>query len=110
MGQQDQGLILIDSVNRVFDNKRRVHIKQFMEWGTYYSKNKYLIEDPVFVSSQYRHMSQIADMVAYLIRRVQREKHRNSFDIYFDYIKDKFDKDSKGRIEGSGIKVFPDKK
>ena len=41
--------------------------------GTKFEKNNYLIEDPLFVNSEYRHLSQLADCVAYCVKKRFRE-------------------------------------
>lgn len=73
-GKDEQyGLLLIDSVNPKYDNKVRAKIRSLFENGTEYEKNEYLIEDPIFVDSSYRHLSQLVDCVAYCIRRHYRK-------------------------------------
>lgn len=109
----EYGLLLIDSVEKSFDRKLRAKILSFLTTGTFYSTNKFLIEDPLFVVSQYRNISQLTDLVAYCIRR----KHRNvpssnsmtdkKFEKYYKKIYNKFDTDDSGRVEGCGIKIFP---
>jgi len=69
---EEYGILLIDSVNEKYDNKLRIKIRELCKKGSGRIKNRYLIEDPIFVDSKYRHLSQLADCVAYCIRR----KHR----------------------------------
>jgi len=62
---EEYGLMLFDSVNDKYDNKIRAKLRLLFESGTKFEKNNYLIEDPLFVNSEYRHLSQLADCVAY---------------------------------------------
>ena len=119
----DYGLLMIDSVERKFDMKIRKHILDFYEYGSHYLKNKYLIEDPIFVKSHFRNLSQLADLSAFLtmryfdIQKPQNEKHRRSrpnhplngtVERLFqeEMIKKLFD-NKKGKVYGYGIKFFP---
>lgn len=54
---EEYAIIMIDSVDKKYDNKIRMKIRSLFDNGTRYEKNKYLIEDPIFVDSSYRHMS-----------------------------------------------------
>ena len=108
----DYGILLIDSVNRRYDQLLRKKILELFEKGTYYIKNKYLIEDPLFISSQYRNLTQLVDLVSFIVRRRYRNNSSNSFFNqkyleYFNLIENKFDTDENGTIEGCGIKFFP---
>lgn len=108
----DYGIMLIDSVNRRYDQLLRKKILELFEKGTYYIQNKYLIEDPLFISSQYRNLTQLVDLVSFIVRRRYRNNSSNSFFNqkylqYFNLIENKFDTDEDGTIEGCGIKFFP---
>ena len=108
------GILLIDSVNSKYDNTIRRKYHSFFEWGTYFQSNTYLIEDPLFVDSQYRNMSQLVDLVAYTINRRTNAKQKVNKSIIdqvamkgYQTILPKFDKSVKGRFDGYGIKYFP---
>ncbi len=108
----DYGILLIDSVNMRYDQLLRKKILELFEKGTYYIKNKYLIEDPLFISSQYRNLTQLVDLVSFIVRRRYRNNSSNSFFNqkylhYFNLIQKKFDTDENGTIEGCGVKFFP---
>ena len=81
------------------------------ENGTRYEKNRYLIEDPIFVDSSYRHLSHLVDCVAYCIRRNFRkaeadERERETFEAFFKMIEPKLLKNG-SRSEGYGLKSAP---
>jgi hypothetical protein len=68
------------------------------------------LEDPLFTDSKWRNLSQIADCVAYCIRRHYRI-NKNHFDNaywepYFKKIEPVFDAPF-GSYVGFGIKIFP---
>ena len=102
---------MIDSVNPKYDNKIRVKVRYLFENGTRYEKNRYLIEDPIFVDSSYRHLSQLVDCVAYCIRRNFRKAEADArecetFEAFFKTIEPKHLK-SGSKSEGYGLKIFP---
>lgn len=108
---EEYAIIMIDSVDKKYDNKIRMKIRSLFDNGTRYEKNKYLIEDPIFVDSSYRHMSQIVDCIAYCIRRNFRakeadEKERETFDSFFRIIEPKILKNGIG-TNRYGLKFFP---
>lgn len=111
-GKDEQyGILMIDSVNSKYDNKVRTKIRSLFENGTKYVKNRYLIEDPIFVDSSYRHLSQLVDCVAYCIRRNFRkveadERERETFEAFFKMIEPKLLK-NESKSEGYGLKIFP---
>lgn len=117
-GQSDKpgefALLLLDSVNQNYDIRLRNKIINMLRIGTDYQDNKYIIEDPLFVTSKYRNMSQLVDCIAFCVRRYYRAKEKEKksyldkyFEKYFDIIKDKFDKSEEGEIENYGIKLWP---
>lgn len=113
-GRDEQyGILMIDSVNQKYDNKIRIKIRYLFENGTKYVKNQYLIEDPIFVDSSYRHLSQLVDCVAYCIRRNFRkteadERERETFESFFKMIEPKLLKNGPG-FEGYGLEIFPNR-
>lgn len=111
-GKDEQyGILMIDSVNTKYDNRIRARVRDLFENGTKYEKNNYLIEDPIFVDSSYRHLSQLVDCVAYCIRRNFRkamidEKERETFESFFRIIEPKLLRNG-SKQEGYGLKTFP---
>jgi hypothetical protein len=110
------GILLLDSVNPRYDNTIRRKYHGFCHSGTYYQQNEYLIEDPLFVDSQYRNMSQLVDIVAYTVYRRTNITTKPSskwndtdkaIENGYQTLIPRFDKDSKGRLLGCGIKHFP---
>ncbi len=110
------GLMMIDSISIRFDNKTRALLRGFLKAGTHYLSNEFLIEDPLFVNSQYRNMAQLTDLVVYCLGRSEfirtnptrtqtsRDKIMMSG---FNTILPKFDTNQAGRVWGCGIKRFP---
>lgn len=108
----DYGILLIDSVNPVYDKLLRQKIIKLLKNGTEFLNNKYLIEDPLFISSQYRNLTQLVDLIAFIVRRKYRQNQSNSiynqnYIRYFNKIESRFDTDENGVLIGSGIKLFP---
>lgn len=110
------GILLIDSIETKYDNKIRRIYRDYLRTGTYYITNQYLIEDPLFVDSQYRNMSQIVDIVAHLVNRYTNLKTKpkatwNDIDDViargYQIVKSRFDTCPNGQIFGCGIKHFP---
>lgn len=115
-------ILLIDSINDKFDLKIREIIRDFFLNGTYYQYNKYIIEDPLFVKSHFRNISQLADFVAFITARnfdikkriddpsrrsKDNERVNEMIRSSFDIIRSKFNKSNLGKLEGYGIKFFP---
>lgn len=106
----EHGLLLIDSINPEYDKKVRAKLLGPLRIGTFYMKNEYVIEDPLFVSSQWRNLSQIVDLVAWVIRRHFRPSHGSKdmlADELFRYVELKLHRDSHDNWNGPGIKIFP---
>jgi hypothetical protein len=108
----EHGILLFDRVEPRFDAKRRARLVSHYQHGSHYVKNKYLIEEPLFVDGQYRNLSQLADHVAYVLRRKFRpDRRENRMDHLCDQeyarLLPKFDRSATGRVDGYGIKVFP---
>lgn len=106
-GDEEYGILLIDSVNEKYDNKMRIKVREMCKSETRRIKNRYLIEDPIFVDSKYRHLSQLVDCVAYCIRRKYRNKQSNPkskelFEKLYPLIEKKV-----CNCKRCGIKTFP---
>lgn len=106
----EYGLLLIDSVEKKFDRRTRSKLLCLMRGGTMYVQNAHLISDPVFVSSEYRNMSQLADLIAWTIRRYLRGtagwKDALAQEL-FPFIEPRLDRDDEGNWQGAGLKIFP---
>ena len=106
---EEYGILMIDSVDEKYDNRLRIKIRELCKSETRRIKNRYLIEDPIFVDSKYRHLSQLVDCVAYCIRRKHRSKQGNpkaveTFERFYIMIEGKI-----SRCKRCGIKIFPQK-
>ncbi|RLI48839.1 MAG: hypothetical protein DRO73_08135 [Candidatus Thorarchaeota archaeon] len=113
----EYGILLIDSVNTRYDNAVRRKYSEFFKHGTLYQTNEDLIENPLFVNSQYRNMSQLVDVVAHMVNRYTNLRGKpqekwNDVDYViergFRVIQQRFDTDESGKLKGCGIKHFPD--
>ena len=107
----ERGLLLLDAINIKINNSLRRKILHILKSGSFYQpENKWILEDVIFTNSAFRNCTQIADLIAYIIRRVYRGSD-TLIDIkskeYFKLIELRFDKDSQGNYEGCGIKIFP---
>ncbi len=110
----DSGIIYFDKSLKEEATRFRF-INDFIKNGSCYQQNEYLVEDPVFVDSINRIFIQITDIVSYIIRRHIRSKIYNKSNVIdnftsqaFELIREKFDTSSKGKLIGSGLKIFPD--
>ena len=106
------GIMIIDSCGPKADLKLRIKITDMLKTGTYYSNLKYLIEDPLFTDSRWRNLSQLVDCIAYSVRKHFRNPvcpsfHDINWERYYQMVLKKYDCDENGKIEGSGLKVFP---
>ncbi len=109
------GILFMDSIQPKFDEKIKSRVRNMITEGTEHIVNDYIIEDVVFVDSRYRAMSQLADCIAYVMRRYHRLTfsdpvddsellfYRECFDIIRPYIR----KGPNGRIKGAGLKIYP---
>jgi len=100
----EHAILLIDSVNTKYDQKRRDKLLPWIRRGTCYPN------DPLFVTSSYRSLSQLTDCIAYCIRRKYRpskKKLDGYFDRFFGIIYKKIDKNKYGNIINAGLKIFP---
>ncbi|MCL2143106.1 MAG: DUF3800 domain-containing protein [Methanomassiliicoccaceae archaeon] len=108
---EEYGLMLIDSVNPKYDNKMRARIKEWNLRGSEYNKSDYMIEDPIFVDSKYRHLSQLVDCIAYCVRKRYRSKttdfkEKRTYEGFYNIIEEKFLR-KYSEIDGYGVKIFP---
>jgi len=106
------GMMFIDSVSPPMDKHLRHRIQQFYRDGTFYVTNEMLIEDPMFIRSEWIHMCQLSDHIAYCLKRVHLYPPTQSitdvnFHDYSHLIEPKFHRDESGRLVGCGIKYFP---
>jgi len=109
---KEHGIMFIDSINRKYDKLLRNKILAFISRGTHYVQNKFIIEDPVFITSQYRNMSQLCDLVTFCIRKRFRDQNIDNeitrqFEKFYSIILPKFDRDENGTLDGCGLKIFP---
>lgn len=107
---EEYGIVLMDSENMKEDNRVRLKFRQLFERGTRFVHCDYLIEDPLFVNSEYRHLSQLVDCAAYCIRRYIRrtddEAETRQFSEFYAIIEPKMLR-GRGFVDGYGLKVFP---
>jgi hypothetical protein len=108
---EEYGLMMLDSSAPKHDNKTREKIRQLLKKGTEYNSSRFLIEDPIFVDSKERNLSQLADLVAYCIRKEyrdgQKEEEIRTYHEFFKMIEPKFRSSPSGKYIGYGLKVYP---
>ena len=107
---EEYNLLMFDSVNPTYDNKVRGLIRTFSTEGTGYERNRYTIEDPIFVNSSYRNLSQLVDCAAYVVHRkfryTENPRDRELFDRFYSVIEPVLLRRN-GAVDGYGIKVYP---
>lgn len=110
-GAPQYGIMIIDSYGFRANQRLRNKLYDMLRFGTLYSKLEYLIEDPLFTDSKWRNLSQIADCVAYCVRRKFRASSNAFRDSYwgsfYKKIEVKFDENQYGQHFGYGLKIFP---
>jgi hypothetical protein len=104
------GISIIDSCGLRGDQRLKNKVYSMLRNGTMYCKLEWLIEDPLFTDSKWRNLSQIADCVAYSVRRHLRKGTKTFKDphwtAYYNQIQVKFDAPN-GSYMGYGLKIFP---
>lgn len=110
-GSPQYGIMICDSYGLKADQRLRQKLYGLLQNGTYYCNLDYLIEDPLFTDSKWRNLSQIADCVAYCIRRQFRSSKNPLRDAYwgsyYKKVTKKFDANANGNYVGYGLKIFP---
>jgi hypothetical protein len=106
------GIMIMDTEGLTKDQRLRGKLVTLLRQGTHFSNLQFLIEDPLFTDSKWRNLSQIADCIAYCVRK----EHRNNniqntstanWHRYFTQIIPKFDAVN-GQYKGFGLKIFPE--
>jgi hypothetical protein len=103
-GRNEYGLIIMDERNQEKDTRIRNYLKVLRDRGTRFQNIDRIIEDPVFSPSHWRNLTQLADAIAFCSKSYLKED--DFFSKQFLTIQNKFDKDSKGRINNAGFKVW----
>jgi len=102
--------MIMDSEGETKDRKLRKQLLSILRRGTLYSQLQYLIEDPLFTDSKWRNLSQLADLVAYCIRKKYRINttsfHTQKWESYYAKMEPKLDSPF-GSHHGHGLKIFP---
>lgn len=114
-GINEYCLMVLDSINLSFDVRRRKYLLDFIRKGTRYIENHLVFDDVLFVNSELRGICQLADSIAFCVRRINDERCKPSitsekFKNYYNLIFPKFDKSKTGEVLGYGIKYFPKEK
>ena len=105
------GILMLDSVNKQVDNKTRTQITGMIENGTEYNSSEYFIDQPLFVQSCNDHIMQLADYVAYCMRRRMmkfEDGNKANYEMYrkiTDNFQSKYLRNGK---DGIGFKIYPD--
>lgn len=111
-------MIVMDSVDPKFDDQKRNEIENFIKYGTGQGWDEFpeqVIETPFIVDSKIHSGVQLADIVAYIVRRYAMKYFNLSPGAFFnDYcdnlmalIEDKFYRHAKYTLKGYGMLIFP---
>ncbi len=106
----ESAILLIDSIDPNYDKKVRARLLPWIRDGTTYCPNHSIIEDPIFVNSSYRNLSQLVDCVAYCVRRKHKVADKKIDAVVndcYEMIYPKFDKSKDGQVINFGLKIFP---
>ncbi|MBM4338070.1 MAG: DUF3800 domain-containing protein [Deltaproteobacteria bacterium] len=82
-GEQNTYGLLVHDNNETVAKKHTDLMKTFHTKGTLFTQVNYLIETPLFVSSELTSMVQLADVCAYALRRYLENKEERLFDHIF---------------------------
>jgi len=105
-GNEELGLLIIDSEGERVDTQLRTLIRKIVKVGTKYKPDfKNIIEDALFTYSHWRNLTQIADMVAYCI--VKEKDSNELFKECFSKIESKLRANDEGIYSGYGLKIIP---
>ncbi len=116
--KQQHIMIVMDSVDSEFDEQKRHEIETFIKYGTGQGWDEFpeqVIETPFIVDSKIHNGVQLADIVAYLVRRYAMKYFGLSPGAFFnDYcddlltlIEDKFYRHNSYTLKGYGMMIFP---
>jgi len=111
-------LVVLDSEGPNSDLEKREYIKEFIEFGTGHGWEEYpenIIETPFIVDSHIHLGVQIADAIAYVLRRyifkIQERNPNAFFNDYCEYFLGKighlFYRSDRNKLRGYGVKIFP---
>ena len=111
-------MVVMDSVNKDFDEKKRKEVENFMEHGTGHGWTEYpeqVIETPFIVDSKIHNGVQLADALAFLIIRYAMKHfdlNPNAFfnqycDSFIKMLDAKFYRYEKYSLQDHGIFFFP---
>jgi len=111
-------MVVMDSVDPKFDAKKRHETEDFIKYGTGQGWEEFpekVIETPFIVDSKIHNGVQLADLVAYLVRRYAMKYFSLSpgafFNEYCDnlmaLIEDKFYRHDSYTLKGYGMMIFP---
>ncbi len=105
----EYGMAIIDSAGSR-DQQLRSKLSPILSSGTSYSNFNYLINSILFADSRWDDLIQIADCVAYCIRKHHRTNntddiHLQHWEKYYSMITDKF-YSRDGEHDGYGLKIF----
>lgn len=84
-----RGIMIFDKSS--YEHPLQLLMRDFRDVGCKWGVINNLAEVPLFLDSKASRLIQIADIIAYSIF----QKYNNSNDMFFDIIKDRFDRDSK---------------
>ena len=111
-------MIVMDSVDPEFDEQKRREIEEFIKNGTGQGWEEFpeqVIETPFIVDSKIHNSVQLADLLAYLVRRYAMKYLGLSpgafFNHYCDnlmpFIENKFYRHDSYTLKGYGMMIFP---
>ncbi|MHA1987877.1 MAG: DUF3800 domain-containing protein [Promethearchaeota archaeon] len=111
-------MVVMDSVDAKFDEQRRNEIENYIKYGTGQGWEEFperVIETPFIVDSKIHNSVQLADIVAYLVRRYAMKYFGLSPDAFFNnycdnlmvLIEDKFYRHEKYTLKSYGMMIFP---
>ena len=117
-GKEQHIMIVMDSVDPKFDDEKRLETENFIRYGTGQGWKEFpeqVIETPFIVDSKIHNGVQLADLVAFLVRRYAMKyfglNPRAFFNEYCDdlmaLIEDKFYRRGKNKLKGNGMLIFP---
>lgn len=100
----NNGLLFIDASQKNTEADIRRAVRKAIKDGGIWKGVDHVIEQPIFVESHTHSLTQLADMIAYVI--LKHYKGDSKFEGLFEMLKSKMYR-ADGKLDGFGLKEFP---
>ena len=105
-GQQQHGLVIMDSINPAEDKKMSIILDGFKRVGTDYVNLDHILEI-TFSDSGLKKIIQLTDIISYIVNLHMRKDTKEDVEVYWKAIESKFRRDRFDNYIGVGFKIIP---